>query len=271
MKIGTGINLVTLFCFCILTASNYSQTSTESIQRETKKLAATSLNVGGSVFSKSDYSKAQDLLTDANELIKENKNPEKALEYLNQATELFRKTIDAAKSMNPNFTSLMKTRQLVLEHGLSESTLKIWKEAEDNFVSAYENFVDKDNEDVKKYSGLAEQKYKEAEVISIKDQYLLNVKLALAKAEDEKLEKYAPKTLIKIKQLIADAENLLNNNRYDTLAAKKIAASAMYEINHGTYMQGVFTQMAKEDKTWEDLQLLWEEPISKIGNRWVSF
>lgn len=242
-----------------------AQNSIESLQKEAKSLAHKSLTTGGSVFAQSDYKKADDLLSDANELIKENKKPENAIENLNQAIELFKKSIEAAKIGSPNFPQLMKMRELVLIHGLSENTLKIWKEAEDNFVSAFEEFEDKDTEGVTKYSNLAEKLYKDAELVAIKDHYLMSTTAALAKAEDEKLEKYAPKTLAKIKQHIADAENLLTVNRYDTLAAKKILNSALYEINHGIFMQNTFTKMQDEDKTWEDLQLMWEEPISKIA------
>ena len=258
-------NFLFLFIF-IFSSSLIAQTSTSTLQKDATKLAKESLYAGGSVFAKSDYKKADEYLTDANALISDNKNPEKTIEYLNQAIELFKKTIETAKGVNANFPSLMKARQLVLVHGLSESTMKVWRDAEDSFLAVYENFLDKDNEDVKKYTAEAEQKYKEAELISIKDQYLLNARNSLTKAEDEKIEKFAPKTVAKVKQLIADAENVLNTNRYDTLAAKKLIASAMYEINHGLYMQTLFTAMNKEDKTWEDLQLSWEEPVAKIAN-----
>ena len=263
MKFNLGISLLLVF-FLVISTSIFSQNSVESLQKECKTLLSTSLSVGGSIFGKPDYQKAEELLLDANDLIKENQKPEKAVEYLSQAKELFNKSIDVAKIMNPNFPSLMKMREQVLLHGLSENTLKIWKEGEDNFVSAFDEFKDKDNEGVAKYTNLAEKNYKDAETIAIKDQYLLGVKGVLAKAEDEKLEKSAPKTLIKIKQLIADAENILNTNKYDTLAAKKISNTALYEVNHGVYMQNLFTNMIKDDKTWEDLQLYWEEPVAKI-------
>ncbi|MDP2039396.1 MAG: OmpA family protein [Ignavibacteria bacterium] len=265
MKLSIIVKLLFVLLFLVNTVKVLSQTSIESLQKEAKNLSSKSLTTGGSVFAESDFKKAEELLADADELIKENKKPEKAIENLNQAIELYKKTIESAKSKSSNFTSLMKTRELVLIHGLSESTLKIWKEAEDNFVSAYEEFEDKDTEGVIKYSNLSEKLYKDAELVAIKDQYLLNVKAAFAKAEDGKLEKFTPKTVAKIKQYIADAENVLTTNRYDTLAAKKVLNSAFYEINHGIYMQGVFTKMQDEDKTWEDLQLLWEEPIAKIA------
>lgn len=266
MKVSSTFKLLFSLFFIVLNSSFLAQTSIEALRKEAKSLSAKSLNTGGSVFAESDYKKAEELLADAIELIKENKKPESAVENLNQSIEIFKKTIETAKTMSPNFASLMKTRELVLIHGLSESTLKIWKEAEDNFVSAVEEFTDKNNEGVTKYSNLAEKLYKDAELVAIKDQYFSNIRETLANAEDNKLEKYAPKTLAKIKQHLLDAENVLNVNRYDTLAAKKSLASAFYEINHGTYMQTAFTKMQEEDKTWEDFQLLWEDPLVKIAS-----
>ena len=266
MKINSTILLLSALIIVICSTTIISQNSTESLHKDANNLATTSLALGGNIFDKSNFTKADGLLTDANDLIKENKKPEKAIEYLILANDLLKKTIEAAKSMNVNFPSLMKSRELVLSHGISENASKLWKEAEDNFVSAFEDFKDKDAEGVTKYSNLAEKNYKDTELLAIKDQYLLNVKGALIKAEDDKLEKYAPKTYSKIKQLIADAENILNANRYDTLNAKKISNSALYEINHGVYMQGVFTKMSKEDKSLEDFQLMWEEPVAKVAN-----
>lgn len=40
---------------------------------------------------------------------------------------------------------------------------------------------------------------------------------------------------------------------------------ATYELNHAEYMQRIFTNLQKEDKSFEDLQLMWEEPLAKIG------
>lgn len=262
------ISLSKLFLsFIILysTSEYLAQSSVGTLEKEVLSLSSKSLIVGGSVFATSEYKKAIDLLEDASDLIKENKKHEDAIEYLNQAKELFNKTVEIAKNKNQNFSALMKTRSLVLIHGLSENTLKIWKDAEDNFVSAFEEFEDKDTEGVTKYSNLAEKLYKEAELIAIKDKYLIGVKTELEKAVDNKLEKYTPRTVAKIRQYIADAENALSINRYDTLATKKILDLAFYEINHGVFLQTTFAKMQDEDKTWEDLQLLWEEATSKIA------
>ena len=133
-------------------------------------------------------------------------------------------------------------------------------------MDAVDEFNDKNMEKVKKYSDAAETIYKDAELKAIKHRYLNNVYAAITSAEDNDLNKFAPITLKKSKQLVQNVETILDANRYDTVTARNTAQQALYEVNHGNYMQGVFKKMNEQEKTREDLILSWEEPLIKIAS-----
>jgi outer membrane protein OmpA-like peptidoglycan-associated protein len=234
--------------------------------KEAKESARKALEVGANIFARSNYEKGVDYYKDAESALKDGNSIEDINQKLIQAIDYYKKAIDTATLMSANFIDLMKIRQLALNAGAEENFTKLWKEAEGNFIDASDEYNDKNIEKVKKYSGAASELYKEAELNGLKYRYLNDVRVTIAKAEDNNLMKSAPVTLKKSKQLVQDAENILDANRYDTLKAKNTASQALYELNHGLYMQSLFKKMNEQEKTTEDLVLSWEEPLIKISS-----
>lgn len=243
-----------------------AQANKEAVQKEVKDLHKKALEAAANIFSEKEFKTAEEEMKDAEEYAKDPAEAESMMEKYKAASDNFKIALENSKNIAPNFAQLMKTRQLVLSIGVDVSGVAQWKEGEENFVSAVEDFVDKDNDGVKKYTAEAEKLYKEAEMIAIMEKYHGSLLTAIEKAEDEGVEKFAPKTLAKIKQFAKDIETALTANRYDTLKARGFLNNANYELSHALYMQRVFSAMQKEDKTFEDLQLFWEEPLAKIGS-----
>lgn len=266
MKRIGNISVIVFFIQCIfLSTLLFSQANKEALQKGAKDLQKKALESAANIFAEKEYKLGIEALADAGDYSKDPADAEKMTASLNTATENFKIAIDKAKELSPNFTQLLKIRELVLYPGVDVSNMSPWKDGEDSFRSAVENFKDKDNEGVKKYSEKAEKYYKDAEFLAIKDKYHTRLVTAIEKADDDDVDAYAPVTFNKIKQMAKDIESILTANRYDTLKARELLNSAFYEINHGQYMKRVFTSMKKEDKTFEDLQLQWEEPLAKIG------
>lgn len=260
-KISANLTILVLVVF----AFSINAQSNESAYKEAKALLAKAQEAGAGVFAKDDFEKGADLFDEAEKMISKNDKPENISQALTDAIVLFKKCIETSKLMNSNFAGLMKTRQLVLNNGVSENTKKLWDEAEDNFRNAVDEYSDKDMEATKKYSDMAEKLYKDAELIAIKDKFLLLTNQAIDKAEDEGLEKHAPTSLKKSKQYIVDTEATLNANRYDTTKARTSLNMAIYELRHGLYLQGLFKKMDEEEKGMEDLVLKAEESFTKVA------
>lgn len=177
-----SVRKTTILFFLFFSSSlYYSQNNSESILREAKESAKKALEAGANIFAKSNYEKGADNYKDAENAIKDGKSIEDINQKLSQAIEYYKKAIDTAPLMSSNFVDLMKIRQLALNAGAYENYPKLWKEAEGNFSDAVDEYNDKNIEKIKKYSNLAAENYKEAELNGLKYRYLNNIQAAFQK------------------------------------------------------------------------------------------
>lgn len=197
------------FILVVFSTQLFSQANKENLLKEAKDLNKKALEAAANIFSKTEFVKGTESLSDAEGYAKDPADAQDMIEALNLAIDKFKAAIENSKNVSPNFTQLLKTRQLVLNIGIDVKLIDPWEDGEDNFVSAVENFIDKDPADVKEYSDKAETFYKEAELIAINRKYHGNLIAAIEKAEDADVAKYAPATLAKIKQFAKDIESIL--------------------------------------------------------------
>jgi hypothetical protein len=106
----------------------------------------------------------------------------------------------------------------------------------------------------------AETLYRTAELVAIKDQILREAWDTISKADDQKVEEVAPSTLGLAKKYVADAEQILDSDRYDKENAANVAAIATYKARHATYFFMRTNALAGE-ANW------YEKEISQIENR----
>jgi len=264
-KFSTVKILFSIIVFFILTNQIFSQSDSEIMFKNTRDLNKKALAMAANIFAEKDFEKGTELLTDAEKLLKKNGNPEEIKQNLTTAIELFNKSIETTKTLNTSFTDLMKIRQLAFNVEAYNNAQKLWKEGEENFSSAIEDYNDKDMEGYQKYAKAAETNYKDAELVGVKGKFLNDLNASIAQAEDKDLNKYAPVTLKKSKQFAQEIETILDANRYDTLKARNNLNQATYELKHGLYLQDLFMKMKEKEKTMEDLVLSWEEPLTKIA------
>lgn len=251
--------------FFLYTIQIFAQSDSEKMFKNTRDLSIKALSMAANIFAEKDFEKGTDLLSDSEKLLRKNGKPEEIQQNLSSAIEFFNKSIETTKTLNTSFSDLMKIRQLAFNVEAYNNAQKLWKEGEENFLSAVNDFNDKDMEGYQKYAKAAETNYKDAELVGVKGKFLNDLNASIAQAEDKDLNKYAPITLKKSKQLAQDIETILNANRYDTLKAHSNLVQARYELNHGLYLQDLFVKMKEKDKTMEDLVLSWEEPLTKIA------
>jgi outer membrane protein OmpA-like peptidoglycan-associated protein len=87
----------------------------------------------------------------------------------------------------------------------------------------------------------------------------------LADADRARVGRYAPITLNRAKQLLADAERELNENRYDTDLPRSLAREANYEAKHAIYLSEIVRQVRDKKLTAELLVLTWEEWLREVA------
>jgi hypothetical protein len=139
---------------------------------------------------------------------------------------------DAAKAAQLAKTALaqaLKSRQDAANAQAPKLSPELWEDAQDTFADAIRYLESGNLKSAKRREVEATTLYRDAELVAIKAQYLGETRQLLSEADRRRVGRYAPITLGKAKQLLADAERELNENRYDTDLPRSLAQQANYE------------------------------------------
>ena len=160
---------------------------------------------------------------------------------------------------------VMKSRQDAANAKAPQLSGEIWQEAQRKFGDAIRLLERGDLKGSKRRDIEATSLYRDAELVAIKAEYLSGTRQLLADADRARVGRYAPITLGKAKQLLADAERELSENRYDTDLPRNLAQQANYEAKHAIYLSEVVRNIRDKKLTPEELILTWEQPLQAIA------
>ncbi|MFQ6024738.1 MAG: OmpA family protein [Acidiferrobacterales bacterium] len=262
-KIGTFLAAI-LFLFALADASAIDRAK-EAVFREAKSAFDGAQSVEASFFSPKNYAKAVKYYRSAERKFTSNQDTETVRAELALATEYFQKAVEVSTLAQTKFASALKARADGEKVQAAVYAPTRWKRAEQKLSKSISELERDAVEVATQRATEAEQFYRDAELATIKSTYLREAQLTLAQAEQEKVGKYAPKTLQKAKDLLAQAENALEQKRYDADRPRSLAQQAKYEIKHAMYLAKA-VKSAKVDKlTVEDLIRDWETPLRQIA------
>jgi outer membrane protein OmpA-like peptidoglycan-associated protein len=171
----------------------------------------------------------------------------------------------AAELAKTVLAQVMKSRQDAANAKAPELSQDIWDEAQKEFGSAIRYLERGDLKNAKRKDIEATSLYRDAELVAIKAQYLTETRRLLADADRARVGRYAPITLGRAKELLAEAEKELNENRYDTDRPRSLARQANYEAKHAIYLSEVVRDVRDKDLSVEQLVLQWEAPLNEIS------
>jgi len=144
-----------------------------------------------------------------------------------------------------------------------------WQKGAARFNEAMVALERKDDANAQKRAAESIVLLRDAELVAIKTGLLGEARTLIAQADAAKVEKLAPRTLQAAKRNLAQAEQEIASNRYDTSVAKNLASQAAYEARHALYLAGVIGTTLQKPKEGpgglEDLILSWEEPLGKVA------
>ncbi|MDH3547166.1 MAG: OmpA family protein [Gammaproteobacteria bacterium] len=181
------------------------------------------------------------------------------------ATRFFKTATTAAELARTALAQVMKSRQDAANARAPELAPEIWQEAQREFGNSIRLLERGDLKGAKRSDIEATSLYRDAELIAIKAQYLSETRRLLADADRARVGRYAPITLGKAKQLLADAERELNENRYDTDLPRSLARQANYEAKHAIYLSEIVRRVRDRDLSAEQLVLNWEKPMRDVA------
>lgn len=203
------------------------------------------------VAAQNDFKKGKKLTSIKKSITKARTKFEKALEQSTYAKLTFADTlqarVDAIKAKSHKFAA------------------KQWKDAEVKFATATYSLEKGSLKNANRYGAEAEKIYRTAELTAIKGNSLNATRALLKQAKDLKVKKYAPVTLQKAKDLLAKAEQALNENRYDIDEPRSLVREAQYEANHGIYLADMIKKVRAGKLSVEQVILDYEKPLIKIA------
>jgi OOP family OmpA-OmpF porin len=211
------------------------------------------------------YARGMDEYRDAEYALERGRNIETVRSNAADAARHFDTATTAAKLASTALAQVMKSRQDAANARAPELATEIWDEAQRKFGDAIRLLERGDLKGSKRRDVEATSLYRDAELVAIKAQYLSETRQLLAQADRARVGRYAPITLGKAKQLLADAERELNENRYDTDLPRSLARQANYEAKHAIYLSEIVRKVRDRDMTAEELILQWEKPMRDIA------
>ncbi len=205
-----------------------------------------------------DYEAADDGLARGRNIEYVRDKAASAVRHYNTAT-------TAAELAKTVLSQVLKSRQDAANAKAPELSPDIWDRAQREFGSAIRYLERGDLKNAKRKDIEATSLYRDAELVAIKAQYLTETRRLLADADRARVGRYAPITLGRAQELLAEAEKELNENRYDTDRPRSLARQANYEAKHAIYLSEVVRDVRDKDLTVEQLILQWEEPLNRIS------
>lgn len=181
------------------------------------------------------------------------------------ATRYFKTATAAAELAATKLAQVMKSRQDAANARAPELSPEVWEEAQDKFGDAIRLLERGDLKGTTRRQAEATSLYRDAELVAIKAEYLSETRRLLADADRARVGRYAPLTLDRAKQLLANAERELNENRYDTDLPRSLAKQANYEAKHAIYLSEVVRKVRDKDLSAEQLVLQWEAALRDIA------
>ena len=183
-----------------------------------------------------------------------------------QAENYFSDSIESAKMAQMILSTSIISRQNAANVNAEKLADVIWSKAERSFDEAIRNNERGNSDRSKALNEETTILYEMAELVAIKNLYLNSTRALIANAEELIASRYVSITLEKAKNLLRKAENLLDQNRYETEVPLDIVKQANYEAKHAIYLSTLAKDIRDKEMTVEGLILNWEKMLTQIAN-----
>ncbi|MEL6951430.1 MAG: OmpA family protein [Pseudomonadota bacterium] len=258
--------LIATLAFCLALASTAgAQALRDSLFAEADRAYQSARDANAALLAPRNFERGQKAYQQAEQGLERGRNVEYIRSRLADATARFTEATESADLTRTTLAATIKTRQDARAAEAPILSQPIWEDAEEAFGRAISELERGDLKDGRRYGLEAESLYRDAELGAIKTKYLSETRQLLADAERARVDRYAPVTLQKSRDLLARAERELNENRYDTDLPRSLAQQANYEARHAIYLSEVGRRVRDRDLSVEELVLSWEKPLAEVA------
>jgi len=186
-------------------------------------------------------------------------------EKLDESRRYAERAIQVVELANLYLKNPIEARDAALAANASLYSPQLWEEAEGEMQDAGMDLEDDDIDDAREKGTKALKLYKEAELLAIKNGILGDARREIKRAEDVDAKKYSYHSLMDAKNLLLEAEQLIETNPYDKATALDKAKQATYQGRHATYLARTIKELSKDNRNWESLILKFEDILANLG------
>jgi len=236
-----------------------------SLFAEADAALASARAASAELLAPTDFGRAFESYSDAVADYERGRNIDRIRSTLAEVVSLLETAVDKAEIAEITLAALIKTRDDALNADAPVFAAELWAEAEEIFNETARRLEYLNVRQRRELSTEGEALYRDAELASIKSQYLSSTRALLVEAEQLDADKYAPRTLQRARQLLDQAESELNENRYDTDRPRSLAQQANYEADHAKYLAEQIELIDDDELTIEDFVLRYEQALTRIA------
>lgn len=165
-----------------------------------------------------------------------------------------------------------RTLEAVLEARADAENAEAERYAEDEWDAAEEALGDaavrlERGRSAERAAEEARERYREAELLAIKANYLNGTRSLLETADDLRARRHAPVSYERARALLEEAEQALTQNRYDTDRPRNLAQLAEHNAHHAIYVSRLQRSIYDDETTLELTLLDWEQAIASLADQ----
>ncbi len=260
-----GYKLFALLLISTSMLAGAQSTVRDTLFEEANEALDAAIAARAPILAPKSYGLATEHYRRAEELLEGGKGLDRIKSELAEAVIDLKQAFEVTKVAEVSLINAIQARADALSADAPNYAAQRWQDAEDQFARAGIRLEEGSLKSSKRYADKAETLYRKAELAAIKANYLNETQALLERAEKAKAKRYAPKTLENAQRLFAEAEQGLNEDRYDTDQPRSLAQSAKHEARLAIYLAETLAVVDKNKTSMEDVLLDWQTPLKQIG------
>jgi outer membrane protein OmpA-like peptidoglycan-associated protein len=199
--------------------------------------------------------------TSAESDLERGRSVERITAGLAEATGHFNEAAEIATFASVTLASVIAARGDAVAANATTFSAERWGDAEDLFANAARRLEAGTLESARELAVEAETAYRDAELTAIKAQHLSRAQAMLFQAEQDRVPRYAPRRFAEAQSLLAQAEQALDNDRYNLERPRELAQQAEYTTRHAIYLASRVAAIDRGETTFEDVILGYESAL----------
>ena len=239
-----------------LQARLFSQARAVKVAAEQKEAA---------FFAPATYQNAVETLEKAEVLHEKGRSVEKIQESLLESVRLFERALLIGEEAEVLLAKSLAARQDAKSAQADSLYPKMWVDAERRLRAAIDLLEQGKSDKIERSENEVVALYKDMELQAIKAASLTETRALIKEADEQKIERVAPQTFRKAKELLAAADIELTENRYDLDLPRSLAREARYEAKHAFYIASQVKAIKERDVSSEEILLAAEKPLQVIA------